>query len=284
MRKGILFILLAAFFGNACNKNQASDAIVAQVGEKTLTWAELEDVIPNNSSPEDSINLSETYIKDWVREQVVLRQAEENLSDEQKNFDELIENYRKSLLTYSYEQELVRQKLDTNVNEEEIEKYYNDNIKNFELKDYIVKVKFCALSSDSKDLKQMKKLFYSTESGDLVKWEALCIEKQAAYYFDEDRWMLWEDLVQKIPLEIFDVESFLKKNKSIELERNGNTHFISFLDYQLSGSQSPLSFEREKIKDMIINKRKIELLTRMREDLYQQAMEKKEVEIFTNKK
>lgn len=284
MNLRIVLVFIASFFLINCNKSQQSDALVAQVGDKKLTWDELEGVIPNNTSSEDSIRLAESYIKDWVREQVVVVQAESNLTDDQKNFDELIESYRRSLLTYAYEQELVRQKLDTLISDEEIETYYNDNRQNFELKDYIVKVKFCAISSDSKDLKQMKKLFYSTEEEDFVKWIALCVDKQAAYYFNEDRWMLWEDFIQKIPLEVFDVESFLKKNKSIELEKNGTMHFISIMDYQLSGSQSPLSYEKDKIKDLIINKRKIELLTRMREDVYQQAMEKNEVQIFTNQK
>jgi hypothetical protein len=276
-----IFCLIISY---ACNKNASNDAIVARVGDKYLYWSELGEIIPNNASPEDSIMLCETYVGNWIREQIVLKQAEENLAEEKKNFDELIENYRKSLLTYSYEQELVRQKLDTVVSNEEVEKYYDENIQNFELKDYIVKVKFCAISEDSKDLKLMKKLFYSTKPEDFGKWEALCIEKQASYYFDEDRWMLWEDLIKKIPLEVFDVESFLKRNKSVELERNGSLHMIMFLDYQLSGSRSPLSFERENIKSMILNRRKIDLLNRMREDVYQQALQSKEIENFISKK
>jgi hypothetical protein len=276
--------IAAIFFAFACNNKAGSDAIIAQVGDKVLYLAELQDIIPDDSSPEDSLMLAEKYVKDWIVDQVVVKKAEENLSEEQKNFEELIENYRKTLLTYSYEQELVRQQLDTNVTNEEIEKYYNDNIQNFELRDYIVKVKFCAIASDSKDLKQLKKLFYSSDPKDYLKWEALCIEKQASYYIDEDNWMLWDDLVKKIPIEVFDVESFLTRNKSVEVDKNGNTHLIAFLDYQLSGSRSPLSFERERIKAMIINKRKLDLIAKMKEDLYQQAVSNNEVENYLNKK
>ncbi len=276
--------IAAIIFAFACNNKADSDAIIAQVGDKVLYLTELQDIIPDDSSPEDSLMLAEKYVKDWIVDKVVVKKAEENLSEEQKNFEELIENYRKTLLTYSYEQELVRQQLDTNVSNEEIEKYYNDNIQNFELRDYIVKVKFCALASDSKDLKQLKKLFYSSDPKDFLKWEALCIEKQASYYIDEDHWMLWDDLVKKIPIEVFDVESFLTRNKSVEVDKNGNTHLIAFLDYQLSGSRSPLSFERERIKAMIINKRKLDLIAKMKEDLYQQAVSNNEVENYLNKK
>jgi hypothetical protein len=253
--------IAAILFAFACNNKADSDAIIAQVGDKVLYLAELQDIIPDDSSPEDSLMLGEKYVKDWIVDQVVVKKAEENLSEEQKNFEELID-----------------------VSNEEIEKYYNDNIQNFELRDYIVKVKFCALASDSKDLKQLKKLFYSSDPKDFLKWEALCIEKQASYYIDEDRWMLWEDLVKKIPIEVFDVESFLTRNKSVEVEKNGNTHLIAFLDYQLSGSRSPLSFEKERIKAMIINKRKLDLISKMKEDLYQQAVSNNEVENYLNKK
>lgn len=279
-----LIYITAILFALACNNKSGSDAIIAQVGDKVLYLSELQDIIPDDSSPEDSLMLGEKYVKDWIVDQVVVKKAEENLSEEQKNFEELIENYRKTLLTYSYEQELVRQQLDTNVSNEEIEKYYNENIQNFELRDYIVKVKFCAIASDSKDLKQLKKLFYSADPKDYLKWEALCIEKQASYYIDEDHWMLWEDLVKKIPIEVYDVESFLTRNKSVEVEKNGNTHLIAFLDYQLSGSRSPLSFERDRIKAMIINKRKLDLISKMKEDLYQQAVSNNEVENYLNKK
>jgi hypothetical protein len=91
----VLFFIASLFFIN-CNKSQQSGALVAQVGDKTLTWEELESVIPNNTSSEDSISLAESYIKDWVREQVVVVQAESNLTEEQKNFDELIESYRRT--------------------------------------------------------------------------------------------------------------------------------------------------------------------------------------------
>lgn len=274
----VLVVLLAA-----CNNSGDQNAIVAKVGEKTLSWDELKLVIPDNASAADSTALAEKYIEDWIREQVVINQAELTLSDEKKNFDELIENYRRSLLTYTYEQEWVKQKLDTVVSNQEIEKYYNDNLQNFQLKDYIVKVKFCAISLENKQTKQLKKLFYSDEPSDLVKWEKFCVENGASYYFDEDTWMLWDEFIKQIPLEVFDIESFLKRNKTTEFEKDNNLYLIAITDYQLSGSQSPLSFESEKIRTMIINRRKLDLVARMREDLYNKALSEKSVETYYSK-
>jgi hypothetical protein len=283
MPKFTALFILAVFFAFGCNRSGDENAIVARVGEKNLTWEELKAVIPDNANAADSTTLAERYIEDWVREQVVINQAELLLSEEKKNFDELIENYRRSLLTYTYEQEWVKQKLDTVVSKEEIEKYYTDNLQNFQLKDYIVKVKFTAISNENKQIKLLKKLFFSEDPEDLVKWEKFCVDNGASYFFDEDHWMLWDDFIKQIPLEVYDVESFLKRNKTTEFEKDNNLYLIAITDYQLSGSQSPLSFEQEKIKTMIINRRKLDLVSRMREDLYNKAVNEKTVEIFYKK-
>lgn len=279
-----LFCALLIIAG-ACNKSGGKNA-VAKVGEKVLTWEELRSIIPDDTSPQDSMMLAERYIQEWVKQEVVLAQAETNLSDDQKNVDELIENYRKSLIIYTYEQELVKQRLDTNVKEEEIEKYYYDNLQNFQLRDYIVKVKYCAIASDNRQIKTLKKLFFSNEPQDLVKLEKFCVDNGASYFFDEDKWMLWDDFMQlqQVPLNVGDKDAFLKRNKNIEFEKDNNLYLLSVVDYQVSGSQSPLSFERDKIRDMIINNRKQQLLASMREFTYTQAVQNGQVAIYTNKK
>jgi hypothetical protein len=195
----------------------------------------------------------------------------------------MIENYRSSLLIYAFEQEWVRQKLDTVVSDQEIQEYYTDNEKNFQLKDYILKVKFTAIANDSKQIPAIKKLFNSPKPEDLVKWQQLCVEIGASHYFNEEEWMKWDDFVKQIPLDVFDVEGFLRKKGPIEFEKGTNLYLISITDYQLAGSKSPLSFERDKIRAMIINKRKMSLLETMRQDIYAKAEKDGEIKIYNKK-
>lgn len=279
-RQQSFFFLMLILVSSACHRHANDSALVARVGNKMLTWEQLNEIIPDHSSPEDSITLAERYINDWIKEQVVLIQAEENLPPEKIDFEEQIENYRKSLLTYTYEQEWINQKLDTTVSEVDIENYYNNNQQNFLLKDYIVKMKFCAISNENKQIKLLKKLFYSTDPADIVKWQAFCVNNHADFYFDEDRWLLWDEFMQQVPFQIYDRDAFLKKGKNIEFEKDNNLYLISVLDYQLSGTQSPLSFEKEKIRSMIVNKRKLELIAKMREDLYTRALNHHQIETF----
>jgi len=278
------FFLAAMFLMWACNKNDDQGAVLVEVGDKQLTINQLMEVIPDNTSSADSAGLAEHYIQDWITEQLIIAKAESSLPEEKKNFEQLIENYRKSLMIYTYEQEWINQKLDTSVTDQEIEEYYVQNEKNFQLKDYIVKVKFCAIAADSKFITQLKKLFYSEKPEDLVKWQQTCVDIGASHYFDEDHWMLWDEFVKQVPLEVYDIESFLKKKKSVEFEKENNLYMIVITDYQLSGGRSPLSFEKEKIKSMIINKRKLQLLDSMHQDIYAKSVQEGEVKKYYEKK
>lgn len=270
----------AVLIAGSCNNSSNHDALLARVGDKTLTWQQLQSVIPDNSSAEDSTALAEGYLNNWITEQLVLAEAQKNLDAQKLNFEDLIESYRNSLITYAFEEQLINQKLDTVVSESEMAAYYEQNKANFELKDYILKVKFCALAADHKQLKALKKLFYSTNPEDIVKWQQLCVDTDAAHYFSEDTWLTFDELKKQIPIKATDPEDFLRRNKSQEFEHEGNTYMLLITEYKLSGSVSPLEFEKQKIRQLIVNKRKIDFLAQLRNDLYREGLEKKMIEIY----
>ncbi len=284
MRIQIITILFATFVLGSCQWNDDRAELIAEIGDKKLTRKEVSDIVPDNSTQEDSAALADHYIHDWVTKQLIISKAESSLPDELLSFEEMIENYRSSLLIYAFEQEWVRQKLDTLVPDQEIEQYYSDNESNFQLKDYILKVKFCALAADNKQAGALKKLFSSTKPEDLVKWQKLCVDLSASYYYNEEEWMKWDDFIKQIPLEVYDVAGFLKKKSLIEFEKDNNLYLISITDYQLAGSKSPLDFERDKIRAMIINKRKLKLLEDMRQAIYTKAEQEGDIKIYSTKK
>jgi hypothetical protein len=247
---------------------------VARAFDRILTWETLGDVIPNNATAEDSAQLAERYVNTWLKEQVVLHHTELHLTEEQKKFDKEIEDFRKSLLTYAYESQLVTQRMDTAVSQEEMKAYYDGNLEIFALKDYIVKVKYCILDTETSKITKFRKLFNSTDPEDLVKLEQFCVDNGAAYYLSLDNWRYFEEILQDVPLQVYNVESFLKKNKSIEFEQENRLYFLSVLDYQLKDDVSPISLVEDQIRNLILNRRKMELLNKMRDDLYQDALNK----------
>ena len=142
MKNKITYIFLLTILLVACNKNtnNTSKVAVAKVNDSYLYEEDLTDIVPDGTSAKDSIVLLKKYVDNWVREILVVQKAEENLTNEQKNVEKQLQDYRNSLITYSYEKELVKQKLDTTLTNEEVELYYTNNKADFELKDNIIKV------------------------------------------------------------------------------------------------------------------------------------------------
>ena len=131
-----LLIVLIALAGVSCKMvRELSDTgavlahgeVIARVGKHRLHRSELEKFIPSGVSPEDSTGLAQRYIKAWAEELIMLDMAEKQLSVKEKDLTEELEQYRRSLLTYRYQQKYINQRLDTLVTDDEIEAYYKAN-------------------------------------------------------------------------------------------------------------------------------------------------------------
>lgn len=273
----IIVMLIACDLGVKENTLPEHNA-AARAYDRYLDWDEVYAIVPDMASPEDSAVLAERYINDWLKEQVLLYTAEQRLPEEKKQFEKELEAHRKALLTFAYENLFVQQRLDTVVSAADIEAFYEQNQSIFSLNDYIVKVKFVVLDDDTPRLKQFRKLFESNDSEDLVKLEQFCVNNGAAYYIDFETWMYFEDLLSRVPLEVYNIEAFLKQKTEVEFEKSGKIYFVKFVDYKLKDAVSPLPLVAGNIRSMILNRRKKELLAKMRDDLFISAYSSKNVE------
>lgn len=282
-RRPIVALLLIVFISSCkTDTEQEVQAMpengVARAYDRVLTAEEVMSVVPDKISEEDSLLLAKRYVNEWLKEQVILYSAERNLPEQRKNFEREMEQYRRTLLTYAYENLYVQQRLDTVVSQEEIEAYYEQNKEIFTLKDYIVKTKFCILEEDTPRKRKFKKLFDSNEGEDLVKLEQFCIDYGAAYYVDVETWMYLEDLLVQMPLDVYNIESFLRTKPSTDFITNGKHYFVNILDYKQKDGVSPLTLVEDQIRNLILNKRKKALLTEMREALYKNAVAEGQIE------
>lgn len=278
MRVALALLLLTGLSCTPTNDVSEPEAVCTVYGA-SLSWEEVLDVIPNEASAADSALLADRYIQSWITEQTVLNQAEAVLTEEGKDIAQALEKHRRSLLTHAYEEEFIRERLDTTVAESELQSFYDQNIENFELKDYIVQVRFCMLDSGDWDMGDFRRRFDRALDDEQEEIEAFCIRNRGAAFFDEDRWIYLQDLRAQVPLEIYNVERFLKKDKTIEFQRGNQVIFLRILDYKLKDSTAPFSLQRGKIRSMILNQRKAQLLTAMREDLFRQALKNNHIEL-----
>ena len=99
---------------------------MARVFEQYLYPSDLKAAIPPGTSDPDSVILAKRFVETWVKDQLMLNRAEQALTEEQMDFEKQIAEYRRSLLIFSFRQKLLQQKLDTAVNKNEIQTYYEE--------------------------------------------------------------------------------------------------------------------------------------------------------------
>ncbi len=270
-------ILLASCSGFFKKKTEGS---LARVYNDYLFESDLKGVVPPGSSAKDSIMMVKSYVDNWVRQRLILHQAEKNLQSSQLDFSKQLENYKNSLIIFEYENQLIRQKLDTVITDEEISNYYNINPNTFLVRDNVVRIQYAKLPLKSKFIPKVRMLLLSDKPDDRNKLADLCEQQSFAYFIDDQKWIYFTDLMNQVPLRPSDQAEFLSKNRQVEVNDNAFTYLIRFREYKLRDSNSPLELEKRKIHDIILNKRKMELLGKMHEYIYQNAMKQNDFEVF----
>lgn len=267
--------LLIVLTFHACKKeNTDKEKPVAKVIDKYLYLKEIKDVIPNNSSKEDSIILANSYINQWITKQLLLHKAEINLTEEEKNISKLIDDYRTSLLIYRYKQKLLEQKLKIGINEVDLEEYYNKYKFNFTLNHNIVKALYIKLPKNAPGLKRLKKLYKSEKAKDMEELEEYCLLNAKKFDTFNNTWIPAETLLSRLPIKINNKEKYLKKTSHIEEEDEEYIYFVKIKDFKLRNSIAPFEYVEDDVKEILKNKRKIEFESQLEKELNQDAKSK----------
>lgn len=280
----ILIIGLLGVAVSSCNKSSPlqNEKLIARVQNAFLYKSDIRYLVPANSSPADSALIVQRYIDTWVKQQVFLQQALRSLPAEKMNFDKQIEEYRNSLIGFSFEKELIAQELDTLITERQLAQYFEQNKSDFVLRNNIVRVNYVKLPLDAPDLNQFRRYFRSNDPETEGWIEDYCVQNAATFYIDSNAWLIFDDLLRELPLQVSNPANYLSSNKHIELTDGNYRYFVHFIEYQLRGGQSPLEMERENVRSIILNQRKHEFIVQKRNHIYQEALRNNQIEIFSN--
>ncbi len=279
MKRALFFLLIFASSCATFFKNQ-NERVLAKVYDEYLYESDLTGLVPAGTTSKDSISISKGFIDNWVRQQVLLHQAKKNLTSNQLDFTKQLENYKNSLIIYEYENALVRLNLDTLITEDELQNYYDLYQQNFLLKENIVQFQYVKLPLKTPNVKQFKTLLSSGSEEDQTRLSELCEKQAADYFLDDQNWLLFTDLLKQIPIKTYNQEDFLKNHREFEFEDSTFLYLVRFRDFKIKESVSPFPFEKRRIHDVILNKRKIDLLNRMQEDIYINARKKNDFELY----
>lgn len=287
-RTGVILLMALVCFIASCRESEETadvnkGRVVATVYGYSLYESDLVDAVPAGLTTEDSTRRAESFINSWVREMLLLSKAQSNLPGQDKEMEKKLEAYRNSLIIYAYETELVHQKLDTVVTEEEIAKYYEEHAADFQLRDNIVRVIYVKVDNEAPNLPKVKNWVKSDKPADREELDKYCRQFATNYYLEDQSWLLFDDLLKEVPIQTYNRELFLQNNRFVEVADSSNTYFLNIKGFMTRNSQSPLAFEKENIRNIIINKRKLELIDRMHDDLYKEAVNNNSIKIYPRK-
>ncbi|WP_347841497.1 hypothetical protein [uncultured Draconibacterium sp.] len=276
---GYLIALVALSGCSSAPKEEA----VARVGEKTLYRSKLLEILPKDISRDDSITLSNDYIDKWIKQELLIQKADENLSAEQKDLSAELQEYRNSLIIYKYKNELIKQRMDTTVSGQQIEEYYARNQANFNLSSSIAKATFVMIPTDLANPELVKELVADTSPEGIDELREYCGQYAKKANISVDEWINFQVLKKNFPENITDDEAFLSGKSFYEMNDSNYYYLVSIHDYKLSNDLAPLEFVENNIKNLILNQRKIRFLKEMEENIYTEGVRQKKFKIYDTK-
>jgi hypothetical protein len=276
-------VFVCFFLLNSCEylvvqeKKETVSQIVAIVNTDKLFREDLKDVLPRNISKEDSLILVKSFIQDWAVEKLLLKGAANNSTLASfENINKLVQDYKESLLINNYKEELIKQQLDTVISEAEVEQYYLVNNENFKLNEVLVKSKYLYFNRSINDQKEIIKLFKSDKIEDAEELERQQLSFKI-YQLNDSIWTDLDKVLLKLP---FSKENLLKKSNFIQKKDSLGLYLVAIKEVLNRNDVAPISYIKSTIKEMILHKRKIELIREIEKIIVKDATKNNNYKIY----
>jgi hypothetical protein len=273
-----LFTYIIVFIGLiGCKQDAIDENAVARVNDQYLLKTDLDMAMPSGLDSKDSLLYRNNYIKIWATKELLLEKARINVEDDNGEIEELIRDYRMELLIDRYKKALLQQELDTVITEVDIIDYYEANKNVYRLNEVLVQLKYIHFNKDMNDKKNLVKLFKSESPEDLEE----LIAREFEFYsfsFNDSIWVSYRDVEKK--LTFLKDEKNIKKNQYIQKEDSLGVYLLAVSDLRRRNEVAPLNYIIPTIKQMILHKRKLELMNEIEKTIMVDAINNKQFEQY----
>ncbi|AXT53419.1 peptidyl-prolyl cis-trans isomerase [Aquimarina sp. BL5] len=275
----ILLFLLFISCGNI--NRQANREVVARVNETYLYKDDIKNLVPDRTAKEDSINIINNYINIWATRQLFIDQSKRNLNEtELQEFDKLVEDYKSTLYINAYKDAVINKSINMEITEEDMSSYYSENLENFNLNEELVKLRYLHLPPDYNNIVATQTRFNRFKEEDE---EDLLTKKLefVTFSFGDSIWVQFDQVLNKIPvLKTQDRNKVLKKGKYVQLRDSLGVYMIKIEEVLKKNETAPLTYIKPTIRQIILNKRKRELIKKLEKDITKDAIKNKQFEIY----
>ncbi|MBQ0735926.1 peptidyl-prolyl cis-trans isomerase [Aquimarina celericrescens] len=254
---------------------------IARVNQTYLYKEDIQDLVPENASKEDSVNIVNNYINTWATRQLFIDQAKRNLSEEElQEFDELVEKYQSTLYINAYQNAVINKSINMEITEEDLESYYTQNLENFNLNEELVKLRYLHLPPGYGNIVATQRQLNRFNEEDVDEL-TLKKEEYLAYSLNDSTWVKLDQVLNKIPiLKKQDRAKLLMSGKYMQLRDSTGVYMVKIKDVLKRREKAPLAYIKPTIRQIILNKRKLELIKKIEKDITKDAVENKQFEVY----
>lgn len=279
-----IFIILLLLTVSSCKYFKTSDEdetrkVIARCSDKTLYFDQVSEMLSNDISKKDSIDKIQTITRNWVKKQLILEKVELYLPEEKRSVEQQVQDYRESLLTALYEEELIKQKLDTTVTNLELTEFYNENHSNFLLRNPAYEIYYITIAREAPKLDSLR-FWVSNIKQNKEKLSSYCFAFAEDFSLRDSIWIENNILVQKFPLDDEIIERLGRTKQTEELEDSDYFYYLKINDWKDQGELTPFELVQSDIKKLILNKRRLNLIEQAYDQIYQEGIKKGKFEIY----
>lgn len=278
-----LFCIITAFvlLASGCTEtvDHKGKTPLVQVGDNYLYMEDVMAVTPPGISEKDSAEMADRYIKNCIYDMLLYAKAEGNIPDD-AGINELVNSYRRELITHTYIEQIVSQEVENLIPDSEVEEYYNENKDAFLAVEPYIKGLYIKVPKTASGISQVRQWYKDGSERSVDKIEKYGLRNAVDYEYFYDRWRSVNDFFLRLPTDADKEKNNIGKNKNIELSDSAFYYFLHIEDYLGKGEILPLEYAGKDIREIIMNNKRVEFITKMKKDLYDEACDNNDIKYF----
>ena len=254
------------------------DVVLAEVKDRRLLKSDIENLIQDGSDPEDSIRVLKGLVNNWIKDQLMILEAEKNMPKD-ININKMIEDYKASLMLYNYETKLSAELLDTLVTDNQKKAYFDAHASEYILSESIGKYLVVKLKANTKGADNF---FDHFKKNNFSEIETFATANAEYHDLNSQTWRPINQMNSFIPGNMI-TDSNLAKDKSYRKKEGNYEYFVKIIDFHKKGTQPPFDYIESKIVKILLNERKSNLIKQKKQQLFDKEAGSSKVKVYIDK-
>lgn len=268
---------LLALAGCSPSVDHKGKTPLVEVNGTFLYKEDLQAVAPVGATKADSARFADEYIRNWVEDELLFQKAEGNIPGNMK-IDERVAAFRRALIMHTYQEELVGQKLGNEIGDAEVETYYRQNANLFRATQPYVQGLFMKVPLSAPQLGKVRSWYKKNTTAAIDNLSKYSVGNAVSYDYFYDRWLPVSELSVRMPLKALDADrKYLERHRNVEVRDTAFCYFLHVENYLSEGELLPLEYAKSEIREILVNLKRVEFINRMKQDLYKEALDDKDI-------